>query len=109
MCATSWPVSWRIQIGKRRPSRRSAGHPASILPISTAYAVCEGLGLESGLDKRFTEAPIFYWLYTVLIVAGAVVLLLPRFPLVYVMVLSQVVNGMVLLFVLIFMLLLTND
>jgi len=82
---------------------------ASILPISTAYAVCEGLGLESGLDKRFEEAPTFYWLYTALIVAGAGVLLFPHFPLVYVMVLSQVVNGMVLPFVLIFMLLLTND
>jgi Mn2+/Fe2+ NRAMP family transporter len=82
---------------------------ASILPISTAYAVCEGLGLESGLDKRFEEAPTFYWLYSGLIVAGAGVLLFPHFPLVYVMVLSQVVNGMVLPFVLIFMLLLTND
>ena len=37
---------------------------ASILPISTAYAVCEGLGFESGLDKKFSEAPFFYWLYT---------------------------------------------
>ena len=82
---------------------------ASILPISTAYAVCEGLGLESGLDKRFDEAPVFYWLYTVLIVFGAGVLLLPRVPLVYVSVLSQVANGVVLPFVLIFMLLLTND
>ena len=53
---------------------------ASILPISTAYAVCEGLGLESGLDKTFAEAPIFYWLYTALIVAGAAVLLLAAFP-----------------------------
>ena len=44
---------------------------ASILPISTAYAVCEGLGLESGLDKKFDEAPAFYWLYTALIVFGA--------------------------------------
>ena len=82
---------------------------ASILPISTAYAVCEGLGFESGLDKKFHEAPVFYWLYTLLIVAGAGVLLVPRLPLVYVMVLSQVVNGVVLPFVLIFMLLLTND
>jgi NRAMP (natural resistance-associated macrophage protein)-like metal ion transporter len=82
---------------------------ASILPISTAYTVCEGLGFESGLDKKFHEAPIFYWLYTALIVAGAGVLLIPRFPLVHVMVLSQVVNGVVLPFVLIFMLLLTND
>jgi Mn2+/Fe2+ NRAMP family transporter len=82
---------------------------ASILPISTAYAVCEGLGFESGLDKKFHEAPLFYWLYTALIVLGAGVLLLPRFPLIHVMVLSQVVNGAVLPFVLIFMLLLTND
>src|SRR5947207_3612357 len=82
---------------------------ASILPISTAYAVCEGLGFESGLDKKFHEAPVFYWLYTVLIVAGAGVVLIPRLPLVYVTVLSQVVNGIVLPFVLIFMLLLTND
>jgi Mn2+/Fe2+ NRAMP family transporter len=82
---------------------------ASILPISTAYAVCEGLGFESGLDKKFHEAPVFYWLYTLLIVAGAGVLLLPRVPLVYISVLSQVANGVVLPFVLIFMLLLTND
>src|SRR3954471_15260206 len=82
---------------------------ASILPISASYAVCEGLGFESGLDKKFHEAPAFYWLYTALIVTGAGVLLVPRFPLIHVMVLSQVVNGVVLPFVLVFMLLLTND
>jgi NRAMP (natural resistance-associated macrophage protein)-like metal ion transporter len=82
---------------------------ASILPISTAYAVCEGIGLEAGLDKRFDEAPAFYWLYTVLIVAGAGVLLIPGFPLVRIMILSQVVNGVVLPFVLIFMLRLVNN
>jgi Mn2+/Fe2+ NRAMP family transporter len=82
---------------------------ACILPISTAYAVCEGLGLESGLDKRFHEAPAFYWLYTLLIVFGAGVLLVPRFPLFRVMVLSQVANGVLLPFVLTFVLLLTND
>ncbi len=82
---------------------------ASILPISTSYAVCEGLGFESGLDKKFHEAPAFYWLYTLLIVGGAGVLLVPGVPLVHVMILSQVVNGMVLPFVLVFMLLLTND
>jgi NRAMP (natural resistance-associated macrophage protein)-like metal ion transporter len=82
---------------------------ASILPISTSYAVCEGLGFESGLDKKFHEAPVFYWLYTLLIVTGAGVLLIPRFPLVHVMVLSQVVNGVVLPFVLVFMLMLVND
>jgi Mn2+/Fe2+ NRAMP family transporter len=82
---------------------------ASILPISTAYAVCEGMGLESGLDKKFHEAPAFYWLYTLLIAAGAGVLLAPGFPLAHIMVLSQVVNGVLLPFVLIFMLRLTND
>jgi NRAMP (natural resistance-associated macrophage protein)-like metal ion transporter len=82
---------------------------ASILPISTAYAVCEGMGLESGLDKRFQEAPAFYWLYTILTGLGAAVLLIPRFPLVRVMVLSQVVNGAVLPVVLLFMLQLVQD
>ena len=82
---------------------------ACILPISTSYAVCEGLGFESGLDKKFHEAPVFYWLYTLLIVAGAGVLMFPGLPLVYVSVLSQVANGVLLPFVLIFMLLLTND
>jgi len=82
---------------------------ACILPISTAYAVCEGLGLESGLDKRFEDAPAFYWLYTALIVFGAGVVLVPGFPLFRVMVLSQVVNGILLPFVLIFVILLIND
>jgi NRAMP (natural resistance-associated macrophage protein)-like metal ion transporter len=81
---------------------------ASILPISTAYAVCEGLGVESGLDKKFEEAPFFYWLYTGLIVAGAGVILWPNLPLVKITILSQVVNGVVLPFVLIAMLLLVN-
>ena len=81
---------------------------ASILPISTAYTVCEGLGFESGVDKKFGEAPFFYWLYTLLIVAGGAVLLIPGLPLVKIAVLSQVVNGVVLPFVLIFMLLLIN-
>ncbi len=81
---------------------------ASILPISTAYAVCEGLGFESGLDKKFSEAPFFYWLYTGLIVAGAAVILWPNLPLVKITILSQVVNGAVLPFVLVAMLLLIN-
>ncbi len=81
---------------------------ASILPLSTAYTVCEGLGFESGVDKRFGEARFFYWLYTLLIVAGGAVLLIPGLPLVKIAVLSQVVNGVVLPFVLIFMLLLIN-
>jgi NRAMP (natural resistance-associated macrophage protein)-like metal ion transporter len=81
---------------------------ASILPLSTAYTVCEGLGFESGVGKKFGEAPVFYWLYTVLIAAGAGVILTPNLPLVKISILSQVVNGIVLPFVLIFMLLLVN-
>jgi Mn2+/Fe2+ NRAMP family transporter len=81
---------------------------ASILPLSTAYTVCEGLGFESGVGMKFGEAPVFYWLYTILIAAGAGVILTPNLPLVKISVLSQVVNGVVLPFVLIFMLLLIN-
>ena len=82
---------------------------ASILPLSTAYTVCEGLGFESGVGLKFEEAPVFYWLYTILIIAGAGVILTPNLPLVKITILSQVVNGAVLPFVLIFMLLLINQ
>jgi NRAMP (natural resistance-associated macrophage protein)-like metal ion transporter len=81
---------------------------ASILPLSTSYTVCEGLGFESGLDKKFGEAKVFYWLYTLLVGAGAAVILLPKFPLLKVTVLSQVLNGILLPVVLVFMLLLVN-
>src|SRR5207244_1871423 len=66
---------------------------ACILPISTAYAVCEGLGLESVLVKRFEDAPAMYWLHTTLIVFGGAVVLLPQFPLFRVMMLSLLVIG----------------
>jgi NRAMP (natural resistance-associated macrophage protein)-like metal ion transporter len=81
---------------------------ACILPLSTAYTVCEALGFESGLNKKFREAPAFYWLYTLLIILGAAIILIPNFPLVRVAVLSQVLNGILLPFVLVFMLLLVN-
>ena len=81
---------------------------ASILPLSTAYTVCEGLGFESGVERKFSEAPAFYWLYTVLIAAGGAVILIPGLPYIKIAVFSQVVNGAVLPFVLIFMLLLIN-
>jgi NRAMP (natural resistance-associated macrophage protein)-like metal ion transporter len=81
---------------------------ASILPLSTAYTVCEGLGFESGVGMKFSEAPVFYWLYTILIAAGAGLILTPNLPLVQISILSQVVNGIAIPFVLIFMLLLVN-
>jgi NRAMP (natural resistance-associated macrophage protein)-like metal ion transporter len=82
---------------------------ASILPLSTAYTVCEGLGFESGVGLKFSEAPFFYWLYTLLIAAGgAFVLLIPQNKAIHIALESQVLNGIVLPFVLIFMLLLIN-
>src|SRR5246500_3555079 len=81
---------------------------ASILPLSTAYTVCEGLGFESGIGMKFSEAPVFYWLYTILIAAGAGVILIPSLPLVRISILSQVVNGIAIPVVLVFMLLLVN-
>jgi Mn2+/Fe2+ NRAMP family transporter len=81
---------------------------ACIQPLSTAFTVCEGLGFESGVNRRFGEAPIFYWLFTLLIVAGAGLILLPDFPLVRMILFSQVLNGVLLPFVLIFMILLIN-
>jgi NRAMP (natural resistance-associated macrophage protein)-like metal ion transporter len=81
---------------------------ASILPLSTAYTVCEGLGFEAGVNRRFREAPIFYWLYTLLIAVGAGVVLIPKFPLIKMILFSQVLNGVLLPVVLVFMVLLIN-
>ncbi|MBI4873710.1 MAG: Nramp family divalent metal transporter [Acidobacteria bacterium] len=81
---------------------------ACIQPLSTAFTVCEGLGFESGVNRRFGEAPVFYWLFTLLIAAGAGVILIPGFPLVDMILFSQVINGVLLPFVLIFMILLVN-
>jgi Mn2+/Fe2+ NRAMP family transporter len=82
---------------------------ASILPLSTVYYVCEGMGWEKGIDKSFEEAPFFYILYTSFIVIGALIVLVPKFPLLTVMFLSQVLNGVLLPFILIYILLLINN
>lgn len=82
---------------------------ASILPLATAYYVCEGMGWESGIDHDFKSAPQFMWLYTGLISIGALIILIPNAPLIAIMLISQVVNGVMLPFVLIFMLLLINN
>ncbi len=82
---------------------------ASILPLATAYYVCEGMGWESGVDRNFKTAPQFMWLYTGLIAIGALIILIPNAPLIAIMLISQVVNGVMLPFVLIFMLLLVNN
>jgi len=82
---------------------------ASILPLSTAFLVCEGLGWENGVNKKFSEAPQFYGLYSLLIFLGAGIILLPKIPLFSVMYVSQIVNGIVLPAILVFMLLLINN
>jgi NRAMP (natural resistance-associated macrophage protein)-like metal ion transporter len=82
---------------------------ASILPISTAYTICEAFGWESSLNLKFVEAPQFYGLYSLMVFLGAGIILLPDMPLISIMFYSQVINGALLPVVLIFMLLLIND
>jgi NRAMP (natural resistance-associated macrophage protein)-like metal ion transporter len=82
---------------------------ASILPLSTSYTICEALGWESGVSKDFKEAPQFYVIYTALIVCGAVVVLIPGMSFVKVMFWSQVINGLLLPVIVVFILLLVND
>ena len=82
---------------------------ASILPLSTAYYVCESLGFEAGVSKSFREAPVFHGLYLLLIILAVVIIMIPSAPLLSILYLSQVVNGILLPFVLILMLLIIND
>ncbi|MCL4490424.1 MAG: Nramp family divalent metal transporter [Nitrospirae bacterium] len=81
---------------------------ASILPLATAYYICEGMGWEAGVSKTFKDAPQFMWLYTILIAIGSLIVLIPNAPLIAIMWISQVINGVMLPFVLVFMLLLIN-
>jgi len=82
---------------------------ASILPLSTAYYVCESLGFEAGVSKGFREAPVFHGLYLGLIILAVIIIMFPNVPLLSILYLSQVANGLLLPFVLIFMLLIIND
>lgn len=82
---------------------------ASILPLSTSFCVCEGFGWESGVDKKFSEAPQFYILYSLLIVIGTFIVMFPNIPLIEIMWISQFINGLVLPFVLFSMLIIIND
>jgi Mn2+/Fe2+ NRAMP family transporter len=97
-------ASWLFAVGLANASLFAA----CILPLATAYSVCEGLGLEAGVDRRFGEAPEFYWLYTALIVGGAGMILLPGAPLLRIILVSQIMNGVLLPFVLVFMIRLVN-
>jgi NRAMP (natural resistance-associated macrophage protein)-like metal ion transporter len=98
-------ASWLFAFGLLNASLFAA----SILPLSTAYTICEAFGWESSLNTKFIEAPQFYGLYSVMIFLAAGIILLPNVPLIGIMYYSQVINGILLPFVLIFMLLLIND
>lgn len=82
---------------------------AIIVPLATAYYICEAMGWERGVNKTFREAPQFMWIYTIIIGASAFFILLPGSPLVFLMVLSAVVNGLLLPFVLVYAISLVNN
>jgi len=82
---------------------------ACILPISTAYFICEGLGLESGINKSLDEAPQFYGIMAFSLIIGAVILLIPNISLIPIFIISQVINGVLLPVVIVLMLLLINN
>jgi Mn2+/Fe2+ NRAMP family transporter len=82
---------------------------ATILPVATAFYVCEAFGFEAGIDKTWKEAPQFYWLYTIIIVIGAGIILIPGAPLVRICLWSQIINGILLPIVLVCMMLLINN
>jgi Mn2+/Fe2+ NRAMP family transporter len=82
---------------------------AAVVPLSTAYAVCEAFGWEAGVSRSWEDAPIFNLLYTLAIAGAAAVVLLPQLPLVQVILLSQTVNGVLLPFILVFAIRLASD
>jgi Mn2+/Fe2+ NRAMP family transporter len=82
---------------------------ATILPLATAFYVCEAFGFEAGIDKKWKEAPQFYWLYTAIIVLGVIIILIPNAPLIAITLWSQIINGLLLPVVLVCMILLVNN
>ncbi len=82
---------------------------AIIVPLATAYYICEAMGWERGVNKTFKEAPQFMWIYTLTIALASLLVLIPGAPLVFLMVLSAVINGLLLPFVLVFAILLINN
>ena len=82
---------------------------AIIVPLATAYYICEAMGWEAGVNKSFSDAPQFMWIYTLTIALGSLLVLIPGAPLVFLMVLSAVVNGLLLPFVLVCAIFLVNS
>jgi len=82
---------------------------ATILPVATAFYVCEAFGFEAGIDKKWEEAPQFYWLFTIIIIVGAGIIMFPNAPLILITLWSQVANGVLLPVVLVCMMLIVNN
>jgi len=82
---------------------------ATILPLATAFYVCEAFGFEAGIDKKWSEAKEFYILYTGILIVGAAIILIPQAPLILISLWSQIINGMLLPVVLVCMILLVNN
>jgi NRAMP (natural resistance-associated macrophage protein)-like metal ion transporter len=82
---------------------------ATVMPLSTSYAICEAFGWEAGISKDFREAPVFMGLFTLLLVIGSLVVLSPSVPLIPLILVSQNVNGLLLPIVLVFILKLAGD
>ena len=82
---------------------------ATIMPLSTAFVICEAFGWESGVDKRFGDARAFFSIYTFVLAAGALIVLIPGLDLLPLILASQYLQGLLLPVVLIFMALLVND
>ena len=81
---------------------------ATILPLATAFYVCEAFGFERGINKKLREAPQFYALFTAIMVISIIIILLPNAPLIAITIWSQVINAMLLPVVLISMILMVN-
>jgi len=82
---------------------------AGVLPLATAYSISEALGFEKGVSSSFREAPIFVGIFTFLVALGAVVAMMPDLPLIRVLLVTQVINGLLLPVILIAILRLVND
>jgi Mn2+/Fe2+ NRAMP family transporter len=82
---------------------------AGVLPLATAYSISEALGFEKGVSRSFREAPIFLGVFTFLVATGAAIAVIPNLPLIRVLLVTQVINGLLLPFVLFAVLRLVND
>ncbi|MEQ8174028.1 MAG: Nramp family divalent metal transporter [Syntrophomonadaceae bacterium] len=82
---------------------------ATILPLATAFYICEAFGFEAGINKTWNEAPVFYWLFTGIILISMAIILIPGAPLIRITLWTQILNGILLPVVLICMIRMVNN